>query len=199
MDLPDIILASTSPFRRQLLERLELPFKTRSPDSEEERIKGEPPSDMVQRLALAKATAVAESHTHGLIIGSDQCAVLGSSILGKPGDEEQAFDQLRASSGQTVVFHTGLCLLDAQTGHYQLDDVPYQVRFRQLNDQQIHHYLKREQPFNCAGSFKSEALGITLFEAMEGEDPTALIGLPLIRLTSMLAKAGIVLPLSPDD
>jgi MAF protein len=198
MNLPDIILASTSPFRHQLLERLEIPFSAQSPDMEEARIEGESASDTVQRLALEKARAVAEIQPSGLIIGSDQCAVLGSSILGKPGNEEQAFKQLRASSGQNVVFHTGLCLLNAETGHYQLDDVLYQVRFRTLSDQQIRHYLQREQPFNCAGSFKSEALGITLFEAMEGEDPTALIGLPLIRLTSMLAVEGIALPLSPQ-
>jgi len=199
MSLPDLILASTSPFRHQLLERLEIPFSAQSPDMEETRIEGESASDMVQRLALEKARTVAEQQSPGLIIGSDQCAVLGSTILGKPGNEEQAFQQLRASSGQTVVFHTGLCLLNADTGHYQLDNVLYQVRFRTLSDQQIRHYLQREQPFNCAGSFKSEALGITLFEAMEGEDPTALIGLPLIRLTSMLAEEGVILPLSPQD
>jgi len=199
MNLPDIILASTSPFRHQLLERLEIPFTAQSPDLEEARIEGESAPDMVQRLALEKAKAVAKSLNSGLVIGSDQCAVLGNSILGKPGNEEQAFQQLKASSGQSVVFHTGLCLLNADSGHYQLADVLYQVRFRVLSDQQIRHYLQREQPFNCAGSFKSEALGISLFEAMEGEDPTALIGLPLIRLTSMLAVEGLLLPLSPQD
>jgi septum formation protein len=154
---------------------------------------------MVQRLALEKARSVARTCHSGLVIGSDQCAVLGDAILGKPGDEEQAFSQLSDSSGKTVVFHTGLCLLNADTGHFQLDDVLYQVQFRTLSDRQIRHYLQREQPFNCAGSFKSEALGITLFEAMSGEDPTALIGLPLIRLTSMLAAEGIELPLSPES
>lgn len=199
MKLPEIILASTSPFRRQLLERLELPFTTRSPDMEEERIEGESASEMVQRLALGKARAVARSLDSGLVIGSDQCAVLGDTILGKPGNREQAFIQLQNSSGKTVVFHTGLCLLNAANGDYQLQDVLYQVRFRRLSEQQIRNYLERERPFNCAGSFKSEALGITLFESIQGEDPTALVGLPLIQLTGMLAAAGIQLPLPPDD
>jgi septum formation protein len=198
MKLPDIILASTSPFRRQLLERLELPFTTQSPDMEEARIEGESPTDMVQRLALEKARAVARTHKSGLVIGSDQCAVLNDRILGKPGDADRAFEQLRDSSGKTVIFHTGLCLLNAASDTYQLKDVLYEVRFRQLSDEQIHNYLAREQPYNCAGSFKSEALGITLFEAMQGEDPTALIGLPLIRLTDMLAAEGVRLPLSPE-
>ena len=198
MKLPDIILASTSPFRRQLLERLELPFTTQSPDMEEERIEGESSTDMVQRLALEKAQAVARTRASGLVIGSDQCAVLNDRILGKPGDEDRAFKQLKDSSGNTVTFHTGLCLLNAANGKYQLEDVLFEVRFRHLSDQQIRNYLAREQPFNCAGSFKSEALGITLFEAMRGDDPTALIGLPLICLTDMLAVEGIQLPL-PEE
>ena len=199
MKLPDIILASTSPFRRQLLERLELPFITQSPDVEEERIKGESPTDMVQRLALAKAQAVAKTRESGLVIGSDQCAVLDDRILGKPGDADRAFEQLKDSSGRTVIFHTGLCLLNAANGKYQLEDVLFEVRFRQLSDQQIRNYLAREKPYNCAGSFKSEALGITLFEAMKGDDPTALIGLPLMRLTDMLAVEGVQLPLPAED
>ena len=199
MKLPDIILASTSPFRRQLLERLELPFITQSPDVEEERIKGESPTDMVQRLALAKAQAVARTRESGLVIGSDQCAVLDDRILGKPGDAVRAFEQLKDSSGRTVIFHTGLCLLNAANGRYQLEDVLFEVRFRQLSDQQIRNYLAREKPYNCAGSFKSEALGITLFEAMKGDDPTALIGLPLMRLTDMLAVEGVQLPLPAED
>jgi septum formation protein len=199
MKLPDIILASTSPFRRQLLERLELPFITQSPDVEEERIKGESPTDMVQRLALAKAQAVARTRESGLVIGSDQCAVLDDRILGKPGDADRAFEQLKDSSGRTVIFHTGLCLLNAANGRYQLEDVLFEVRFRQLSDQQIRNYLAREKPYNCAGSFKSEALGITLFEAMKGDDPTALIGLPLMRLTDMLAVEGVQLPLPAED
>jgi septum formation protein len=198
MKLPDIILASTSPFRRQLLERLELPFTTQSPDMEEERIEGESPTDMVQRLALEKAQTVARTRESGLVIGSDQCAVLNDRILGKPGDEDRAFEQLKDSSGRTVIFHTGLCLLNAANGKYQLEDVLFEVRFRHLSDQQIRNYLAREEPYNCAGSFKSEALGITLFEAMQGDDPTALIGLPLIRLTAMLAAEGIQLPLTPE-
>jgi septum formation protein len=198
MKLPDIILASTSPFRRELLERLELPFTTQSPGIEEERIEGESPTDMVQRLALEKARAVAQNLESGLVIGSDQCAVLNGMILGKPGDADRAFEQLKDSSGKTIIFHTGLCLLNAASNTYQLEDVLYEVRFRRLSDEQIRNYLDREQPYNCAGSFKSEALGITLFEAMQGEDPTALIGLPLIRLTAMLAAEGVQLPLSPE-
>jgi septum formation protein len=190
-----LVLASTSPFRKELLGRLQIPFDTMNPEIDEQRFESESATDTVQRLAQEKAQAVALRITEGLIIGSDQCAVLGDKILGKPGSFDNAINQLRESSGQTVVFHTGLCLLDAATGNAQVEDVEFKVRFRKLSDEQIENYLKREDALSCAGSFKSEALGITLFESMEGEDPTSLIGLPLIRLTSMLAREGISLPL----
>ncbi|MGD2136807.1 MAG: Maf family nucleotide pyrophosphatase [Gammaproteobacteria bacterium] len=193
MNTTPLILASTSPFRRVLLERLRLPFATVAPDVDESRHGGEVAPALVRRLAAAKARAVAADH-RGLIIGSDQAATTGERILGKPGTHEHAMRQLRQLSGERVVFQTGLCLLNSETGELQLDAVPYTVQFRQLGDRQIEHYLRQEKPYNCTGSFKSEGLGITLFEYMEGEDPTALVGLPLIRLTTMLANAGIVLP-----
>jgi MAF protein len=188
-----LILASTSPFRRTLLERLRLPFATAAPDVDESRLESESAPALVKRLAEAKARAVATNH-RGLIIGSDQVATAGDSILGKPGTHEKAAEQLRHLSGERVVFQTGLCLLNSETGHQQLDVIPFTVQFRRLDDLRIEHYLLQEKPYNCAGSFKSEGLGITLFEYMEGEDPTALVGLPLIRLTTMLAREGIILP-----
>ena len=191
-----LVLASTSPFRKELLGRLQIPFDTRNPELDEQHFESESASEIVQRLAREKAQAVATEMAEGLVIGSDQCAVLGDKILGKPGSFDNAIKQLRNSAGQTVVFHTGLCLLNAATGDAQIEDVIFKVRFRQLSDEQIENYLNREDALSCAGSFKSEALGITLFESMEGEDPTALIGLPLIRLTSMLAREGISLPLA---
>jgi septum formation protein len=197
MSLPNITLASTSPFRRELLERLGVPFETSAPKFNEKPVEGESPHEMVIRQALGKARAIAQNS--GLIIGSDQCAELDGNILGKPGEHDVAVAQLKASSGRTVRFHTGLCLLNAQTGHYQVENVEFDVRFRKLSETQIQNYLIREKPYQCAGSFKSEALGITLFEAMQGEDPTALIGLPLISLTSMLLNEGVVLPLPLED
>ncbi len=188
-----IILASTSPFRKQLLDRLGVTFATAAPDVDETPLTGESPAALVRRLSEAKARAIGTSFT-GLIIGSDQVATTGDDILGKPGTHERAAEQLRQLSGKLVNFYTGLCLLNSESGDVQLEVVPFKVQFRQLGDEQIERYLQRDQPYNCAGSFKSEGLGITLFEYMEGEDPTALIGLPLIRLTSMLAQAGVVLP-----
>ena len=188
-----LILASTSPFRKELLGRLNLPFETAAPGVDESRLDNEPAVELVKRLSEAKARAVAASHA-GLIIGSDQIATHGDAILGKPGNHAAAMQQLRKLSGEHVTFLTGLCLLDSSTGGIQLDVVPYSIVFRELDDKQIDRYLRQDQPYNCAGSFKSEGLGITLFERMEGEDPTALIGLPLIRLTCMLANAGIRLP-----
>lgn len=193
MSLPNITLASTSPFRRELLERLGIPFQTCAPEFEETRIEQESPEEMVKRLALGKAKAIAQDS--GLVIGSDQCAELDGNILGKPGGHDEAVAQLKASSGRTIRFHTGLCLLNAQTQQYQLENVIFDVSFRELSESQVQNYLMREKPYQCAGSFKSEALGITLFETMHGDDPTALIGLPLIRLTSMLSNEGIILPL----
>ena len=190
---PPLILASTSPFRKELLGRLDLPFETAAPDVDESRLNNEPAVELVRRLSEAKARAIGATHS-GLIIGSDQVATHGRSILGKPGDHDTAMRQLRQLSGEYVTFLTGLCLLNSETGEVQLDVVPFSVVLRALDDEQIDRYLRHDQPYNCAGSFKSEGLGITLFERMEGDDPTALIGLPLIRLTGMLASAGIHLP-----
>lgn len=192
-DRTPLVLASTSPFRRELLQRLGIPFTTAAPDVDESPLPGEAPDDLVQRLSASKARAVGRTRT-GLIIGSDQVATTGEDILGKPGNHERASRQLQQLAGKTVTFHTGLCLLDTVKDTQQLDVVPFSVEFRQLSAKQIEHYLRKEQPYNCAGSFKSEALGITLFRCMRGDDPTALIGLPLIRLTDMLAAAGITLP-----
>jgi septum formation protein len=189
----EVTLASTSPFRRELLERLAIPFLTAAPDVDETPQANETAEVLVRRLSEDKARAIAASH-QGLIIGSDQVATTGNNILGKPGTHQRAFDQLQALSGQRITFQTGLCLLNTETDEAQVDVVPFIVKFRQLGDDQIERYLQQEQPYNCAGSFKSEGLGITLFEYMEGTDPTALIGLPLIRLTSMLAQSGIILP-----
>jgi len=188
-----VTLASTSPFRKELLERLGIPFLVAAPDVDETPQANESAEALVRRLSEDKARAMAASH-RGLIIGSDQVATTANHILGKPGTYERAFKQLQHLSGKRVTFQTGLCLLNTGTNEAQVDVIPFTVRFRQLGDDQIERYLRRERPYNCAGSFKSEGLGITLFEYMEGTDPTALIGLPLIRLTGMLAQAGIVLP-----
>jgi MAF protein len=189
-----LVLASTSPFRRELLQRLGISFETLAPDVDETRREGESPDVLVQRLSEAKARAGTSQYPDALIIGSDQVAVCGDEVLGKPGNHETACAQLRRLAGQQVSFLTGLCLYDAASDHALVDLIPYQVIFRQLTDQQIDRYLKSEQPYNCAGSFKSEGLGISLFESMQGEDPNALIGLPLIRLTSWLNRSGIDIP-----
>lgn len=188
---PALILASTSPYRRELLSRLGLPFEAIKPGADEARLEGESAQAMVCRLAREKALAVAHRHPSAWVIGSDQCAVLDDRVLGKPGDHASAFEQLRAASGRSVVFHTGLCLMRGDAGFERTLEVPFTVRFRPLRDEEIHHYLERERPYDCAGSFKSEGLGITLFEAMEGADPSALIGLPLIALCGLLREAGI--------
>ena len=190
---PPLILASTSPFRRELLERLGIQFTTAAPDIDESAHPDEKPSALVRRLSEAKARAIGAT-CKGLIIGSDQVATTGDDILGKPGTHENAVEQLKHLSGKRVCFHTGLCLLNTKTDTADVAVVPFNVQFRQLEDSQIENYLQADKPYNCAGSFKSEGLGITLFERMEGDDPTALIGLPLIKLTTMLRKAGIPLP-----
>lgn len=186
-----LILASTSPFRRELLGRLGLPFDTVAPDVDESPIPNEKPEQLVIRLAEAKARAAAARHPDALIIGSDQVASLDGRILGKPGTRERAIKQLRDASGRRVDFFTGLCVFDSATGKSRSLCEPFSVWFRTLSDKQIEHYVERESPFNCAGSFKSEGLGIALFERLEGDDPNALIGLPLIRLVSLLAESGI--------
>lgn len=186
-----LILGSSSPFRAELLGKLHLAFETASPDIDETPRSGESPQALVQRLAESKARKVAEQHPQALIIGSDQVAVIDDQILGKPGNTENARQQLQAASGRQVTFHTGLALFDSQKQQMQSLVEPYHVGFRMLTREQIDCYIAREQPFNCAGSFKSEGYGITLFEYLRGDDPNSLVGLPLIKLTAMLEKAGI--------
>jgi septum formation protein len=186
-----LILASTSPFRRKLLARLGLPFTVRAPEVDETRQPGEEAPALVARLAEWKAQAIARQEPAALVIGSDQAAVLAGEIVGKPGDHERAVAQLRRASGRTVTFYTGLCLLDSASNQRQVTVEVFQVAFRRLTAEMIEGYLRREQPYQCAGSFKSEGLGIALFERLEGDDPTSLIGLPLIRLTRMLEAAGV--------
>ncbi len=194
---PTLILASTSRYRRTLLERLSLPFEAVAPQVDETREPDEPPADMVLRLATAKATEVASRFPEALVIGSDQCAALGTDVLGKPGSHEKARVQLGRLSGQRVTFHTGLCLIDSAGGREWCDVVPFTVHMRDLEPDEIERYLRADRPYDCAGSFKSEGLGISLFRSMEGEDPTALVGLPLIRLCTRLREAGFTIP--PGD
>ncbi|WP_169719906.1 Maf family protein [Marinobacterium litorale] len=188
---PALILASSSPFRRALLEKLGLTFLSESPDIDESQHADESAEQLVARLALEKARTVAGNHPNALVIGSDQVACIDGTVLGKPHTEPRAIEQLRAASGRQVRFSTGLCLYNSADNSYQLDVVPFDVHFRTLSDKQIRAYIQREQPLNCAGSFKSEGLGIALFEKLEGDDPNTLIGLPLIRLIAMLEKAGL--------
>lgn len=188
---PRLILASSSPFRRALLNKLALPYQCQAPDIDESPLAGESAEALVRRLALQKAQAVAVDNSDALIIGSDQVALLDGQILGKPLEHARAVAQLQAASGRRVRFLTGLCLYDSRDRSYQLEAVPFDVQFRVLSAAQIEYYLHHEQPYQCAGSFKSEGLGIALFECLEGEDPNTLIGLPLIRLIRMLAQAGV--------
>lgn len=189
-----LVLASSSPYRSELLQRLQLPFVCQSPNINETARPGEVATLLVQRLAAAKAGALRRQFLQHLIIGSDQVAVLDGQILGKPGNRAAAIEQLRAVSGRSLDFYTGICLLDSASGNMQVDNVPFRVHFRLLDDRQIERYVDREQPFDCAGSFKSEGLGISLFRALEGTDPTSLVGLPLIRLCDMLNQAGVDIP-----
>lgn len=186
-----LVLASTSPYRRELLERLGLPFETADPQTDESPLPGEPPAAMALRLAEAKARAVVARYPDALIIGSDQVAVSNDQIFGKPGDHARAVQQLQQLSGKTVNFFTGLSLLDSRSGAAQVRGIPTLVTFRVLSDDEIENYLRRERPYNCAGSAKSEGLGIALLHKLEGEDPNALIGLPLIALCDMLRAAGV--------
>ncbi|MBT3043679.1 MAG: septum formation inhibitor Maf [Candidatus Thiodiazotropha sp. (ex Codakia orbicularis)] len=186
-----LILASSSPFRRELLSRLGVEFSSMSPDIDEGILRDEPPERLVTRLAESKAREVAKDHKGALVIGSDQVAVVDGAIMGKPGGHQQAVEQLLSVSGKRVSFLTGLCLLNSETGHVQLCCEPFHVIFRVLQKSEIENYLLKEKPYNCAGSFKSEGLGISLFERLEGEDPNALIGLPLIRLIAMLRNEGL--------
>lgn len=181
-----LILASTSPFRKAILEKLGVDFDTASPEIDESALNNETPQQLVERLSIAKAQAVAEQSENALVIGSDQVAVIDGEILGKPGSHDNAVNQLKKASGKSVTFYTGLCLFNSGTKKYQSEVVPFDVIFRKLNDQLIESYLDKEKPYNCAGSFKSEALGIVLFEKLKGDDPNTLMGLPLIRLVRML-------------
>lgn len=186
-----LVLASTSPFRKEILNKLGIAFKTAAPDVNESAIKNETPEQLVRRLAELKAKAVADEYPAHLIIGSDQVAVIEGKILGKPHTHERAVEQLSNASGKTVHFLTGLCLYNSATGISQAETVPFDVVFRELSTSQIENYLQAEKPYNCAGSFKSEALGIALFEKLIGDDPNTLIGLPLIRLIAMLENENI--------
>ena len=192
--ITELILASSSPFRRELLERLQIPFQSHAPDIDESALPGESLDAQVRRLALAKARALDTAHPAALIIGSDQLATCEGQVFGKPGDYQRALKQLRCISGRSLQFKTGLCLLNTSSGREQVDCIEYTVHFRDLSEEEIQRYLEREQPFNCAGSFKSEALGISLVRSMEGTDPSALIGLPLVRLGQMLREEGVNLP-----
>lgn len=188
-----LILGSTSAYRRELLERLRFPFEVAAPDVDESPQTGERPPELARRLALAKARAVARRHPAALVIGSDQVADLGGEPLGKPGTHERAVEQLRRMRGRTVIFQTAVAVVCLETGFEQLDLAPVRVRFRDLSDAEIESYLRAETPYDCAGSAKSEGLGIVLLESIESDDPTALVGLPLIRTTRMLRAAGLSL------
>ena len=192
--MPEIILASTSPYRRELLARLRLPFTTAKPHVDETRLPGEAPAALASRLALAKAQAVAAQHPAAIVIGSDQVAHIGDEIFSKPGTAERARAQLRQMSGQTVLFQTALALIRQQDGIVLQETEPTEVRFRTLTDAEITRYVEMEQPLDCAGSAKAEALGISLLDALRSDDPTAIIGLPLIRLARMLRTLGVALP-----
>ena len=189
-----LLLASSSVYRRELLARLGLPFVCSSPDIDESRRSDEPAIELVKRLAREKALALTDRHPAHLIIGSDQVAVLGERILGKPHTLENAREQLMAASGAKVIFLTGLALLNSQTGKCQVDCVPFTVNMRTLDQARVERYLRAEQPYDCAGSFKAEGLGVSLFQSTEGPDATSLIGLPLIRLVDMLLAEGVDIP-----
>ena len=188
-----LVLASTSPYRRDLLARLRLPFDVDRPDTDETPLPDEGPAALARRLAIAKAAAVAAAQPGAWVIGSDQVAELDGRPLGKPGDRERAMAQLQAMSGRAIAFRTGVCLAHADGRQFTALDTTT-VRFRTLDAGEIARYVDAEQPFDCAGSFKSEGLGIALFEAIESRDPTALVGLPLIATTRLLREAGFRLP-----
>jgi septum formation protein len=189
-----LVLASTSPFRRELLARLQIPFETIAPQADESALPGETPAATARRLAEAKARAVVQSYPDALIIGSDQVAASGSERFGKPERRGNAIVQLRQMRGKEVIFHTGLCLLNAVTGRAQVRCIDTHVGFRDLSDAEIESYLDKEDALNCAGSAKSEGLGISLLSYLRGDDPNALVGLPLIALCDMLRAEGVTLP-----
>ncbi len=189
-----LLLASTSPYRQALLQRLNLPFETASPDCDETPLPGEAPSALVLRLAKAKAASLSEHYPTALIIGSDQVADLDGQVLGKPGNKATAKQQLQRQSGQTVVFRTGICLLQPQSDTCQLAAVNVTLTFRELDVAEIDRYVETDQPLDCAGSIRSEGLAISLLQSMDCPDPTALVGLPLIRLSQMLRACGVSVP-----
>jgi len=190
----NLILASSSPYRRSLLQRLEIPFESESPDVDESQLEGETPTDLVLRLAEIKAAAIAPAYPESLIIGSDQVAVADDEILNKPGNHENAINQLKKVSAKSIVFLTGICVINTANNNIQKDCISYTVHFRDLTEEEIERYLLLEKPYDCAGSFKSEAYGVSLMQRMEGDDPTSLIGLPLIRLSEMLRNEGLSIP-----
>jgi len=186
-----LILGSTSPYRREMLARLRVPFSVESPHMDETPLPGERPAELARRLALAKAQAVAARFPECVVIGSDQVADLDGQALGKPGNHERAVAQLRQMRGNTVIFQTAVAVVCLQSGFCEQALAPVKVRFRALDDDEIENYLRIEQPYDCAGSAKSEGLGIALLESIDNDDPTALVGLPLIRTSRMLRNAGI--------
>jgi septum formation protein len=188
-----VVLGSTSRYRRELLERLRIPFTVSAPGVDETPLSGETPQALARRLALAKARAVAAMHPDAVVIGSDQVADLAGQPLGKPGEHARAVQQLRQMRGQTVIFQTALAVVCLASGYEQVDLAEVRVVFRDLSDDEIEAYLQAEQPYDCAGSAKSEGLGIALLESIDNDDPTALIGLPLIRTARMLRQAGVKL------
>jgi len=186
-----VVLGSTSPYRRELLSRLRLSFEVAAPAVDETPLPREAPREIALRLALAKARAVAAQHPGAVVIGSDQVADLAGEPLGKPGTHANAVLQLRRMSGQMVVFHTAVAVVCAEAGFERLELAPVKVQFRTLTDDEIERYLRAEQPYDCAGSARSEGLGVALLDAIDSDDPTALVGLPLIRTCRMLRAAGV--------
>lgn len=198
MKTPSIVLASTSPYRRQLLQRLRIDFSVQAPRIDERPLPREAPRDTALRLALAKARAVSGVRPDAIVIGSDQVADVDGEAISKPGSHEAALAQLARMQGRSIVFHTAIAVVDPR-GAEQVDDVPTEVHFRVLPHAQLDAYLLAEQPYDCAGAAKIESLGIALVDAVRSDDPTALIGLPLIRLTTMLAACGVTLPAAGSD
>jgi septum formation protein len=188
---PRIVLASSSPYRRELLARLRLEFEINTPGIDETALRGEAPAATALRLAQAKASAAGGKFPRALVIGCDQVAALDGTCLGKPGSHDNAVAQLKVMRGKTVVFHTAVALLNSETGAMQSADVPTTVRFRDYSDGEIDRYLEIERPYDCAGSAKIEGLGIVLVESVSSDDPSALIGLPLMRLAAMLRAEGV--------
>ena len=192
--MASIILASSSPYRAELLRRLQIDFTTIAPNIDETRRPGETPETYVRRLAREKAAAVAADHPRAVVIGSDQCSECRGEVLGKPGTVERAIDQLLNASGQQVTLTTAVAVHDPASGHIEVDAVTTDVRFRRLARAAIERYVHTDQPLDCAGAFRAEGLGISLFESIRTDDPNALIGLPLIALNQLLGRIGIIRP-----